>query len=56
MPHELKLIPQTIVDGWQACCSCGWKSFLSFYEIEDRDALIAKLEEQHRLHVETSDR
>ena len=28
--HEKEYIPQSIVDGWQVVCTCGFKAFESF--------------------------
>lgn len=49
--HKLQLIPQTIADGWEAECSCGWHKFRSFYEINDRDALLKRLREDYNEHA-----
>jgi hypothetical protein len=50
--HDLYLLPRAMFDGWEAYCSCGqWKCFVSFYEIEEKDALLAKLKERHCLHA-----
>jgi hypothetical protein len=50
--HTLLLVPQSIADGWEGYCSCcNWSIFISFYRIEDKDELIAKIRERHHLHV-----
>lgn len=57
--HELKLIPQPIADGWQAKCTCGWKSFSYFQDFDatdhfgTRDEVLAELQKQFNLHIET---
>lgn len=51
MKHDLELVPQTTTDGWQAKCRCGWQNFKSFYEISDRDELLAELRLEHEAHI-----
>lgn len=42
--HEILLVPQSIVDGWQAFCSCGrWRAFASFYEHATKQSLLEEL-------------
>ena len=51
--HSLKLVPQSIADGWQGFCSCGeWIAFASFYEFNDRDTLLDAIKREHQAHVD----
>jgi hypothetical protein len=48
---DLKLVPQTLADGWEGYCSCGeWRSFIGFDEIEDRDDLLLAIRERWAFH------
>lgn len=49
--HGLTLEPQPIADQWMGKCSCGWRKAVSFWDIEDRDALIAVIRRLHSEHV-----
>lgn len=56
MTHSLELVPQSIADGWEAICSCGWRKFEPFaWEKDDpkstRDGLLAFLKERFREHA-----
>lgn len=54
--HEILYVPQSMADGWDAFCSCGeWRAFETFYEIPERDELLAALKlefEKHRTSVD----
>lgn len=52
--HELQLVPQSIIDGWEGYCSCGeWKAFADFYTHRTRDEAIAAIQHAHAEHKET---
>jgi hypothetical protein len=49
--HRLKLVPQSIVDGWQGFCRCGeWAGFASLND-GTREQVIASLQAAHADHV-----
>ena len=49
--HKLELVPQSIADGWQALCKCGWRDFKSFYDYQDRDDLLNALYVSYAGHL-----
>lgn len=50
--HNLTKVPQSIADGWQGFCSCGvWSCFVSFYEFDSRDDLLAEIDRLHSEHA-----
>jgi hypothetical protein len=49
--HELELRPQSIADGWEARCKCGWRKFRSFMTIANRDEMIKTLREDYAKHA-----
>jgi hypothetical protein len=50
--HEMRTVPQTIADGWEAYCSCGeWRAFEQFRAIETREGLLAALSAAHADHI-----
>lgn len=54
-PHKLILIPQTVIDAWQAACACGkWEAIESFYAVETKNELLHLLEDAYKDHIEES--
>ena len=51
--HALRLVPQSIADGWQAQCTCGWSAFESFLRQPDKELLLDGLRAGHAAHVAT---
>jgi hypothetical protein len=59
--HELAMVPQSIMDGWQGFCSCGeWSTFVGLYDLskeeekDPREATFRRIEAMHAVHVEES--
>ena len=48
--HAILLIPHSIMDGWEAYCSCDqWKAFSG---LPSREATFAALSEAHQGHLQ----
>lgn len=51
---RVKLVPQSMVDSWEAYCSCGeWLGIASMYDF-DRDDAIAALKAAYERHMMAS--
>jgi hypothetical protein len=48
--HFVALTPQPIADGWEAECSCGWRTFVSYYDFPGREALQAEIDRRVQEH------
>ena len=54
--HEAFFVPQTVMDGWEAYCSCGeWYGFCGCYDPESmtKESTFAALNAAHSKHVLT---
>lgn len=55
--HELQLIPQSIADGWQAKCKCGWSMFSCFQDFDtdkkfgSKEDVLAHLRSEYEAHL-----
>jgi len=50
--HHLALVPQSMMDGWEAMCACGeWKTHATFHEFDTRDELLKSLEIAYKIHA-----
>jgi hypothetical protein len=50
--HTIAFIPQTIVDSWEAYCSCGqWRGITSSYDTPTREETFAVLRAAFDKHV-----